>query len=119
MKKLFLIVFLFLSIGCFAQSKFEKSFRSDSLIENFTFKHREINSIDFQKYLYLNDDNNKLVLVIPKIEKANYYSLKNTTRLLKNEMSDIKPQPIFPDYDKKETLGEAIFSSVLNSVFDK
>lgn len=54
-----------------------------------------------------------------KIESQKYYSFVNTRLLLKGEMSNIKPQPIFPDQEKKETFGEAVFYGIVDGVFNK
>jgi hypothetical protein len=52
------------------------------------------------------------------VASSSYYSFANTTRLLSYEMKNIEKEPIFPDV-KKVTLGEAVFSKVLDAIFDK
>jgi hypothetical protein len=53
-----------------------------------------------------------------KINSRYYYAMDNTSRLLGIEMKDYEKEPIFPD-EKKTTLCEAVFSQVMNSLFEK
>lgn len=47
-----------------------------------------------------------------------YYSLTSTNKLLKREMSNREPEPIFPDQEKQKSFGQAIFEGVLDSLLD-
>jgi hypothetical protein len=44
--------------------------------------------------------------------------MENTNRLLGNEMKNLENEKIYPEV-KKVTLGEAIFSGIIDSLFDR
>jgi len=122
MNKLFLLLVFFSVTGLFAQSKFNggNSFINDSAISKFEFSKKDNYFVDYQKYL-----NSPITFSIynpkpgfnpTKIESQKYYSFKNTNLLLKREMSTIKPEPIYPEQDKKSP-GEALVEDVLNALF--
>ncbi|MEZ7497686.1 hypothetical protein QO200_02925 [Flavobacterium sp. Arc3] len=122
MKKIYFL-FLFISASVLYSQNTNSSFnavkfKADSLDLN--FNHFEANKIsfDFSKLespfsLY----NPMPGLNAFNINSRNYYSMDNTNRLLGNEMKNYKKDPIFPEV-KKETLGEAIFSGIIDSIFD-
>ncbi len=122
MNKLFLVLVFFSVTGLFAQSKIngDNSFINDSAISKFEFSKKDNYFVDYQKYL-----NSPITFSIynpkpgfnpTKIESQKYYSFKNTNLLLKREMSTIKPEPIYPEQDKKSP-GEALVEDVLNALF--
>lgn len=125
MKKLFLIGFLLLSIFISAQtiSKSENLFAQRDALSTFSFS-REISFLSqFQKYYNspapFSIYNPKPGFNPTKIESQKYYSFVNTKLLLKREMSNIKPEPIFPDQEEKKTFGEAVFYGVVDGIFNK
>jgi hypothetical protein len=94
-------------------------FGDDSL--NLNFSHFEVNKITFD----YSKPKTPFSLYNPmpglnafKINSRHYYSMDNTNRLLCNEMKSYEKEPIFPDV-KKISLCEAVFSQVMNSIFDK
>jgi hypothetical protein len=123
MNKIYFL-FLFIITGVSYSQKTDSSlnrvkFEDDSLDLNFS--HFEANKISFNFSkletpfsLY----NPMPGLNVFNINSRNYYSMDNTKRLLGNEMKNIKKDPVFPEV-KKETLGEAIFSRIIDSVFDQ
>lgn len=124
MKKLFLIGFLLLSISFFGQtiSKSKSLFSESDNLTSFSFS-REIPFL-FQFQKYYNSPSFSIYNPKPgfnptKIESQKYYSFVNTKLLLKREMSNIEPQPIFPDQEKKKTFGEAVFYGVVDGIFSK
>ncbi len=124
MKKLFLIGFLLLSISFFGQtiSKSKSLFPKSDNLNAFSFFKETPAMAQFQKYYYsaapFSIYNPKPGFNPTKIESQKYYSFVNTKLLLKREMSNIEPQPIFPDQEKKKTFGEALFYGVVDGIFN-
>lgn len=125
MKKLFLLLVLFAATHLFAQVKPNgvTPFGNTSFAANFQFSNTDNYAIDYQKYInfpiQFSIYNPKPGFTPTKIESQKYYSFKNTNLLLKREMSNREPEPIYPNQDKKKSFGEAIFSDVLEGVFSK
>ncbi|MDR7371160.1 hypothetical protein [Flavobacterium aquidurense] len=123
MKKLFLLLLFLMSTILFAQTKNKNLFCADSTITSFSFlKAAPSSSIDYKKLLNLTVAysiyNPKPGFEPTKIKSQHYYSLANTNKLLKREMSNIEPEPIFPDQEKQKSFGQAIFEGVLDSLLD-
>ncbi|MBZ4033200.1 hypothetical protein K6T82_00355 [Flavobacterium sp. 17A] len=125
MKKLFLIGFLLVSISSFAQSvsKNKNLFIENDTLSAFSFLKEKPLMNQFYKYY-----NSPAAFSIynPKpgfnpisIKSQKYYSFANTSSLLRREMSNIKPEPIFPEPTDKKTFGEAVFEGVLDGIFKK
>lgn len=125
MKNLLLLLLSFATSVLFSQTKDEKttSFSSKSDIVNFQFSKKDNYLVDYKKYLnfpiQFSIYNPKPGFTPTKMEYQKYYSFKNTNLLLKREMSNREPEPIFPDQEKKKSFGEAIFSDVLDGIFSK
>jgi len=126
MKKLLLVGSLLASISFFAQtfSKNKNLFKEeDSSLASFSFVKETALNVQFQKFynspLAYSIYNPKPGFNPTKIESQKYYSFVNTKLLLKREMSNIDPEPIFPDQSDKKTFGEAIFHDVLDGLFNK
>lgn len=109
----------------FAQAKNDKlvSFSSKIDFVNFQFSKKDNYLVDYKKYLsfpiQFSIYNPKPGFNPTKMEYQKYYSFKNTNLLLKREMSNKEPEPIFPDQEKKKSLGESIFNDVLDGIFNK
>jgi len=125
MKKLIVLLVFFLNTVLFAQSKINRihSFSYNGNMEKFEFFKSDNYTVDYHKYLNFPVEfsiyNPKPGFTPTKIESQKYYSFKNTNLLLKREMSNKEPEPIYPNQDKKKSFGEAIFSDVLEGVFSK
>ena len=126
MKKLLLVGSLLASISFFAQtfSKNKNLFKEeDSSLASFSFVKETALNVQFQKFynspVPFSIYNPKPGFTPTKIESQKYYSFVNTKLLLKREMSNIDPEPIFPDQSEKKTFGEAIFHDVLDGLFNK
>lgn len=124
MKKAFIVLMFLASTISFAQPKSKNLFITDSTITSFSFlKIESFSFIEYKKFFNSAEAfsiyNPKPGFEPTKIKSQKYYSFTNTNRLLKQEMSNIKPEPIFPNQDKKNTIGESIFDSVVSSIFDK
>lgn len=125
MKKLFLVGFLLMSISFFAQtvSKSENLFAKSDALTAFSFVKETPLMIQFQKYYNspapFSIYNPKPGFNPTKMESQKYYSFVNTKLLLKREMSNKEPEPIFPDQEKKETFGEAVFYGIVDGIFNK
>lgn len=125
MKKLFLIGCFLLSISFFGQtiSKSKSLFSQSDNITAFSFVKETPLILQFQKYYNSSAPfsiyNPKPGFNTTKIESQKYYSFVNTKLLLKREMSNIKPEPIFPDQEEKKTFGEAVFYGVVDGIFNK
>jgi hypothetical protein len=94
-------------------------FEDDSLKLRKSFFEKKTFSFDYKKQeksfsIY----NPKPGLNTFNIVSRNYYSMENTNRLLGNEMRNLEKAPIFPEVNKV-TLGEAIFSGIIDSIFDR
>ncbi|WP_072973160.1 hypothetical protein [Flavobacterium saccharophilum] len=123
MKKLFLLMLFLVSTILFAQTKNKKLFCADSTITSFSFVKVVPSSIsDYKKLLNSVEAysiyNPKPGFEPTKIKLRDYYSLTNTNKLLKREMSNIEPAPIFPDQERQKSFGQAIFEGVVNSILD-
>jgi len=124
MKKLFLIGFLLASVSFFAQtvSKNKNLFGESDALTSFSFMKETSLMLQFHKYYNSTAPfsiyNPKPGFSPTKINSPKYYSLANTTLLLKRELSNIKPEPIFPEQNKK-TFGEAVFEGVVDGIFSK
>jgi len=125
MKKLFLIGFLLISISFFAQtvSKSENLFAKSDALSTFSFAKETPLMSQFQKYYNspapFSIYNPKPGFNPTKMESQKYYSFVNTKLLLKREMSNKEPEPVFPDQEKKETFGEAVFYGIVDGIFNK
>ena len=125
MKKLFLIGSFLASISFFAQtiSKSKNLFIEGESLTAFSFSNELPLTLQFQKYYNspapFSIYNPKPGFASTKIEARKYYSFVNTKLLLKREMSNKEPEPIFPDQNKNRTLGETIFHDVLDGIFSK
>lgn len=125
MKKLIVLLVFFLNTVLFAQSKINRihSFSYNGNMEKFDFLKSGNYTVDYHKYLNFPVEfsiyNPKPGFTPTKIEAQRYYSFTNTNLLLKREMSNKEPEPIYPSQDKKKSFGEAIFSDVLEGVFSK
>lgn len=125
MKRLFLIGFFLVSISFFGQSvsKNKNLFSENDDLMAFSFLKGTPLTVQFQKYYNSSAPfsiyNPKPGFTPTKIEAGKYYSLVNTRLLLKKEMSNIKPEPIFPDEKDNKTFGEAVFYQVLDGIFSK
>ncbi|WP_281633636.1 hypothetical protein [Flavobacterium luteolum] len=123
MKKLFLLfLFLTTAIIC-AQTKNRNLFYVDSAITSFSFvKVQPLCFMEYKNFLYslkaYSIYNPKPGFLPTNTKSQHYYSLANTNKLLKLEMSSIKPQPIFPDEDNNKSLRDAIFETVVSSIFE-
>lgn len=125
MKKLLFIVFLLTSFSFFGQtiSKSKFLFSEKDNLNEFSFWKETSLMLQFQKYdksptpfsIY----NPKPGFNPARIESQKYYSFVNTRLLLKKEMSNIEPEPIFLDQEKKKTFGEAVFYGVVDGIFNK
>jgi hypothetical protein len=119
-KVYFLFIFLGSSIAYAQSTTFPLNvfkFEDDSLKLNSDYFENKTFSFDFIKQ----EKPFSIYNPIPGINTINsvsYYSLKNTSRLLSNEMKNLEKEPIFPEV-KKESLGETIFYGVIDSIFDK
>jgi hypothetical protein len=94
-------------------------FEDDSLKLSTIFFENKTFSFDYKKQektfsIY----NPKPGLNTFNIVSRNYYSMENTNRLLGNEMKNLEKETIYPEV-KKVTLGEAIFSGIIDSLFDR
>lgn len=125
MKKLFLIVSLLTTIPFIAQtiSKSKDLFGKRDDLTSFSFMGETSLMLQFQKYYNSSAPfsiyNPKPGFNPTKINPQNYYSFVNTNSLLKREMSNIKPEPIFPDQNDKKTFGEAVFYGLVDGIFNK
>ncbi|KUJ61635.1 hypothetical protein AR687_11900 [Flavobacteriaceae bacterium CRH] len=125
MKKLILVLVFLQTAVSFAQTKADEItlFSNYNSIVNFQFSKKDNYTIDYQKYLnspvQFSIYNPKPGFNPYKIESQKYYSFANTNLLLKREMSNIEPKPIYPDQGKKKTFGEAIFEDVVDGLFSK
>ncbi|KAF2332487.1 hypothetical protein [Flavobacterium daemonense] len=123
MKKLFLF-FLFLESAMIcAQTKNRNLFYADSTITSFSFvKVQPPSFMEYKNVLYSSQVysiyNPKPGFLPINTKSQHYYSLANTNKLLKLEMSSIKPTPIFPDEDNNKSLRDAIFETVVSSIFE-
>lgn len=123
MHKIYFLLLFVSSSLLYSQSntfyKDKANFADDSLtISSSIFKDRLL-SFDYKEQskaysIY----NPKPGLNSFKIVPQNYYSLENTNRLLGNEMKNVEKEPIYPEM-KKQTFGEAVFSGIIDSIFDK
>lgn len=125
MRGQFLLLFFLANIPFFAQtvSKNKILFNENTSITSFSFLKENPLMIEYQKYCFSNES---FSIYNPKpgfnptiIETQKYYSFTNTRLLLKREMQNREPEPIFPDQNKKKTLGEAILYDVLDNIFSK
>ncbi|MDW8852525.1 hypothetical protein SD960_20660 [Flavobacterium sp. MMLR14_040] len=125
MKKMVLLLVLFAATHLFAQVKPKgvTPFGNTSFAANFQFSNTDNYAIDYQKYInfpiQFSIYNPKPGFTPTKMDSQKYYSFKNTNLLLKREMSNREPEPIYPNQDKKKSFGETIFSDVLEGVFSK
>ncbi|MBF4518080.1 hypothetical protein IRZ71_17075 [Flavobacterium sp. ANB] len=123
MKKLLLLLVFPANTVLVAQTKTDNiiSFSSNTSVVNFEFSQKDNYAIDYQKYLnfpiQFSIYNPKPGFNPYKIESQKYYSFAHTNVLLKREMSNIEPEPIFPNQDKKKSFGEAIFEDVVDGLF--
>lgn len=120
-KLFFLTLVLSSSVACAQNSKFQldkNEFRNDSIVLNGPFFKINKFSYDFSKLDKPFSIYNPHPGFNSMVASRSYYSFANTTRLLSYEMKNIEKEPIFPDV-KKVTLGEAVFSQVLDAIFDK
>jgi len=123
MKKPFVLLFLLVSTPFFAQSlsKNKNLFSTHTAVSSFSKENQFV--LEYQKYFNSPSEfsiyNPKPGFYPAKMEPQKYYSFTNTKLLLKREMSNIKPEPIYPDSDKKETFTETVFHEVLNGIFKK
>lgn len=114
-----------MSISFFGQtiSKSKSLFSQSDNLTAFSFLKETPLRLNFQQY---NNSAKPFSIYNPKpgfnptkIESQKYYSFVNTKLLLKKEMSNIEPEPIFPDQEKKKTFGEAVFYGFMDGVFNK
>ena len=124
MKKLLVLLFLLVCNSFFAQTKNKNLFRADSTITSFSFLKVNTSSVTDYKKIFNSSEafsiyNPKPGFEPMKIKSQHYYSLANTNKLLKREMSNIEPEPIFPDQEKNRTLRDDIFDGVVSSLFSK
>lgn len=125
MRKLFLLPLFFISSVVFAQTKVDSvgSFGSTNGLAKYNFSKVDNYLVNYQKYMSVTIPysiyNPKPGFNPTKMESQKYYSFKNTNLLLRRQMSDIKSEPIFPDQEKRKTVGESIFEGVFDAVFNK
>ena len=125
MKKLILLLVFFLNTVLFAQSKINgtNSFSYNGNMEKIEFLKSDNYTVDYHKYLNFPVEfsiyNPKPGFTPTKIEAQRYYSFTNTNRLLKRELSNIKPEPIYPEQEKNKTVRDAIFEGIIGGIFNK
>lgn len=125
MKKLILLLVFFLNTVLFAQSKIKgiNSFSYNGNIEKFQFLKNDNYTVDYHKYINFPVEfsiyNPKPGFTPTKIEAQRYYSFTNTNFLLKRELSNIKPEPIYPEQEKNKTVRDAIFEGIIDGIFNK
>lgn len=125
MKKLIVLLVFFLNTVLFAQPKINRihSFSYNGNMEKIEFLKSDNYTVDYHKYLNFPVEfsiyNPKPGFTPTKIEAQRYYSFTNTNLLLKREMSNIKPEPIYPEQQKNKTLRDAIFEDVIDGIFSK
>ena len=92
-------------------------------MEKFEFLKSDNYTVDYHKYLNFPVEfsiyNPKPGFTPTKIEEQRYYSFINTNRLLKRELSNIKPEPIYPEQEKNKTVRDAIFEGIIDGIFSK
>ena len=117
----FLVLFVSSSLLYSQNTKFtaEKvKFDDDSLKLSTDFFENKTFSFDYENQVKsYSIYNPKPGLNTFKVVSQNYYSLENTNRLLGNEMKNLEKEPIYPEV-KKRTVGEAVFSGIIDSIFD-
>lgn len=92
-------------------------------MEKIEFFKSDNYTVDYHKYLNFPVEfsiyNPKPGFTPTKIEAQRYYSFTNTNRLLKRELSNIKPEPIYPEQEKNKTVRDAIFEGIIDGIFSK